>query len=288
MIFFPDNLLTRIWEGIRGNHSVYCKRLGLAGVVVGADSLYSLEPLRRLIGQHLSTERLQSSRRDFKVGTVSLVTGQYEEWPATDPNFVEKLVASTAIPVVFPFVDLKRDRDVLVDGGVRNMTPLASALRAGADQIYVLLTSKVTRKNGVIPQCAAMEEDYEQWDDNWLGTKVNGLDVLVRSLDLIMDEVYLDDIRGALKWNAIVRKIDHLSSAARKHELPDPVAAAVADLTDALERIGRRSVEINVIAPQEWYGDDNSSTEFKPSLIQRAINHGRELAADRKRWLWPP
>src|SRR5690349_1901014 len=187
--------LETLWsKTIKGNHSVYSGRAGFPGLVAGADSLYSLAPLRKLIDQELSVDALRSSGRDFAVGTVSLVSGLYREWGVSDPKFIDRLVASASIPVVFPFVDFKSEKEILVDGGVRNITPLSSAFAAKPDEIYILLTSRVVRENGSLPDSAVRSNDFEQWDDNWLGTKVGGLDVLKRTLEILTDEIYLDDI----------------------------------------------------------------------------------------------
>src|SRR5437867_5440864 len=50
--------LVELWvETIQGNSSVYAERLGgFAGLVAGADSIYSVEPLRRLISEHVSLD----------------------------------------------------------------------------------------------------------------------------------------------------------------------------------------------------------------------------------------
>jgi len=117
-----------IWTAITGNNDIYSERGGFPAIVVGADSLYSLEPLRELIEKRISVEALRKSGRDFAVGTVSLVKGAYREWRPRDRGFLEKLLASASIPFIFPYVDFGAERDVLVDGGVRNMTPLSSAL----------------------------------------------------------------------------------------------------------------------------------------------------------------
>ena len=89
-------------------------------MVAWTDSLYSLKPLRALIEKNLSLSALQESGRDFVIGTVSLVSGRYAEWTPQDNGFMERLSASASIPVVFPAADLKQERDVIVDGGVRN------------------------------------------------------------------------------------------------------------------------------------------------------------------------
>ncbi len=280
---------------ITGNNSVYSKRTGgLLGMAAGADSLYSLDPLKRLIDKHISLQALRTSGRNFSVGTVSLVSGLYEEsHPAKDDDFLQKLVASASIPVVFPFVDLKENKDVLVDGGARNITPLSSVFKAKppVDEIYVLLTSRIIRTGKELPASATEENDYSQWKDNWLGTKVDGLDVLKRTLDIITDEVYLGDLREAIRWNTVAESVRGLEAAV--HGQP-PLTGGVKRALDALLNVKRRSVPLHVLAPRQWFdegntrGNRNSSTEFSPQLIRKAIAHGSEVAKDRKLWLWPP
>jgi predicted acylesterase/phospholipase RssA len=289
--------LKDLWtKEIAGNNSVYSKRTGgLLGMAAGADSLYCLDPLKRLIEKHISLQALRTSGRNFAVGTVSLVSGLYEESdPATGDDFMQKLVASASIPVVFPFVDLKEKKDVLVDGGARNITPLSSVFKAKkppVDEIYVLLTSRIIRRGKELPTSATEENDYSQWKDNWLGTKVDGLDVLKRTLDIITDEVYLGDLREAIRWNTVAESIKGLEAAAHgQSSLTEGVKRAL----DALLNVKRRSVPLHVLAPRQWFDEDNtqgsrnSSTEFSPELIRKAIAHGSEVAKDRKLWLWPP
>lgn len=270
--------LSALWrEDIEGNHSVYAHRAGgFAALAAGADSLYTVEPLKKLIERHLDLQALRRSGRDFAVGTVSLVSGRYQEWRPEDPQFLAKLVASTAIPVVFPYVDT--GKDVLVDGGVRDITPLGSAFATDAEEMYVLLTSRVEpNPDGTLPASTVPEHTYRQWSDNWLGTKVGALDVLKRVVDILTDEIYLGDIRGALEWNRIV--------AAAEHALGGLRGARRKTLEDALAAIGKRFVPVKVLAPREWYGTDNSSTTFEPALIARAIAHGRQVASDEALWL---
>jgi len=278
--------LEELWRReIRGNQSVYKKRVGgFGGLVGGADSIYSLKPLRGLIAKHVALDALRTSGRDFKVGTASLVSARYQEWGPEDPAFLEKLMASASIPAVFPFVEVKAERDVLVDGGVRNITPLSGTFAAKPDEIYVLLTSRLIRTGSELPDSGATEENYEQWQDNWLGTKVNGLKVLERTIEILSDEIYLDDLRGALSWNALLKSKDAVVAAAGGAPANGELARAIAELQQSTEK---RHVPIHVLAPREWYGKSNSSTEFSPELIARAIDHGREIGADRSKWLWP-
>jgi NTE family protein len=280
--------LSSLWrDSIKGNYSVYAERGGFLALAAGADSLYSLEPLRSLINSLIDFEAIRNSGRDFKVGTVSLVSGQYSDWGPTDAHFIEKVVASASIPVVFPYVDLKDKRDVLVDGGVRNISPLSSAFEAQPDEIYVLLTSRLVREGREFPDSGVQAHNYEQWDDNWLGTKVNGLDVLKRTIEILTDEIYLDDIRGALHWNEVAKSVEALKQSSRSQQLPDSTKKAIDNVERSLRDVKKRYVPLYVIAPQEWYGDENKSTEFSPRLIDRAIEHGSMIAADPQKWVWP-
>ena len=275
--------LRNLWrDEIEGDHSVYYDRAGgFGGLVLGADSLYSLKPLRRLINKHLDLEELRQSERNFAVGTVSLPSGDYAEFePQNHDDFLRRVLASASIPVIFPTVNFERDEDVLVDGGVRNITPLSSTFKQKPDEIYVLLTSRVLpqdRKSG-----AVMEQSYKRWDDNFLGTKVNGLDVLKRTIDILTDEIYLDDIRGALGWNEALGAIDRLKDALAAQSNSARVKNAEKHLDKVLEK---SSVPIHVLAPREWYGQDNSATNFSPDLISEAIKHGQEIAANKNKWL---
>jgi NTE family protein len=281
--------LKQLWETeIRGNGSVYRNKAGLVGIAAGADSLFSLEPLWDLLGKYLDLARLRSSGRDFAVGTVSLVTGEYCECKPDTAYFLDKLLASASIPVVFPAVDVKREDDLLVDGGVRNITPLSSAFAAEPDEVYVLLTSRTVREGERLPSSTVLPQDYAAWEDNWLGTRVGGMQVLERVVDILTDEVYLDDIRGALHWNEVAAAAAKVSEAARAEQLPAAMSEAVDGLDHAMEEARKRPVPLYVIAPRVLFGEDNASTNFSPDLIREAIAHGRQVAADPALWLWPP
>ncbi len=288
--------LKKLWlEDIKGNGSVYKKRLDVLGIALGKDSLYSLTPLRELIERRLSLEELRNSGRNFTVGTASLVSGQYQEWPPQEADFADKLLASASIPVVFPFQRFAGQREVLVDGGVRNITPFGSAFREQPDEIYILLTSRIIRSGNKLPESAAEELPYEAWEDNRLGTRIGGFDVLERTLDLLSDEIYLDDVRGALRWNNVIAAIRQLSeTAGNTQSVPEKVREAIGRVGDELEKVSRRYVPLFVLAPRRWFDEENQpgkrniSTNFDPALIRKAIAHGKEIAADPSLWVWPP
>jgi hypothetical protein len=109
--------------------------------------------------------------------------------------------------------------------------------------------------------------------------------VLARTLDLLSDEVYLGDIRGALEWNDVLGAIEEVQKAAQGASIPAGLQKALDTLS---QRVTKRHVDLYVLAPREWYGDKNDSTDFSPSLIQHAIEHGQTIARNRSLWVWPP
>ena len=100
-----------------------------------APSVHANTGLRRIIEAGVHYEDLEDAEIPVEVVTTSLTDGR-ERWITRGPA-VEAILASSAIPTMFPPVTI--DGDVLVDGGVVNNVPISRALTAGCDRIYVLL-----------------------------------------------------------------------------------------------------------------------------------------------------
>ena len=91
--------------------------------------------LRAIIEAGIDYENLEDATIPIEVVTTSLTDGR-ERWIGHGPA-VEAILASSAIPSIFPPVTI--DGDLLVDGGVVNNVPISRAIEAGCDRIYVLL-----------------------------------------------------------------------------------------------------------------------------------------------------
>jgi NTE family protein len=91
--------------------------------------------LRTIIEAGIDFEQIEDAAIPFELVTTSLTDGR-ERWIAHG-NAVEAILASSAIPSIFPPVTI--DGDVLVDGGVVNNVPISRALAAGCTRIFVLL-----------------------------------------------------------------------------------------------------------------------------------------------------
>ncbi len=91
--------------------------------------------LRAIIEEGIDFEQIEDAAVPFELVTTSLTDGR-ERWIAHG-NAVDAILASSAIPSIFPPVTI--DGDVLVDGGVVNNVPISRALAAGCTRIFVLL-----------------------------------------------------------------------------------------------------------------------------------------------------
>ena len=112
----------------------------------------SLEPLHKLVRETLSLEKVRESNRTLKIATTNWLTGELRtfvhdpakagEWKDggeesfTEESWPHALIASTAIPGVFPTI--KIGGAAHVDGGVVMNTPLKPAIRAGATVVHLI------------------------------------------------------------------------------------------------------------------------------------------------------
>lgn len=104
-------------------------------------SLYDSRPLHELVDKSLNLKRLQNSNIELNVGAVAVGNGLYREFSGKDPKIKEAVKASSAFPVFLNPV--KIERDIYVDGGVKEVAPLAKAIKMGADHITIINTGPI-------------------------------------------------------------------------------------------------------------------------------------------------
>jgi NTE family protein len=92
--------------------------------------------LQDLIQSELPCKKLEDARVPCHVVATDVLTGT--EVILTSGSVVEALLASAAIPAVFPVVSINNRH--LMDGGVANNTPISTALKLGAHRVVVLPT----------------------------------------------------------------------------------------------------------------------------------------------------
>ena len=126
----------------------------LAGMF-DVSSLLSTEPLKQLVARNISYAQLRASPRvlklaatDWRTGHLRLFTchpaGRRPPHPGRDEVEIDEenarlaVLASAAIPGVFPPVAIPPEGDPYVDGGVVMNSPLNPAIDAGADVIHLI------------------------------------------------------------------------------------------------------------------------------------------------------
>jgi NTE family protein len=241
------------------------------------------QALKQLIGSVIQRDRLLEAKRDFTTGYVSLLSGRYMEAAPEQPDILELVRASAALPPLFPCVDTVTD--LLVDGGYRNITPLASAFKAkiAPDEIYVLLTRRITTRDGRLAESAVEPQRlHPEWTSRKDNPRALYAQVAARLVEILMDEVYIEDIKRAIQENSLARVLDELEA----RESPPAL--------DKLVHRRSRYVPLYVLAPLQRFnldappghGDDIAA--FDANLIRGAIEHGASVAADRSKWVWHP
>jgi NTE family protein len=127
--------LAAIWIGLRRRDVFPLQAARLGSAAIGhAPSLFSQEPLRRLIRRHVTFENLEDALIPVHVVATDMRSGEEVLLSKGDP--VDAILASAAIPAVFPSVRIG-DRD-LMDGGIADNAAVSQAVALGADVVYVL------------------------------------------------------------------------------------------------------------------------------------------------------
>lgn len=129
--------LAEIWKSIRRDDVFRVSALGgLTGLLSGRGHLADPVPLRKLIERWIPYHRLEDTRIPCMIVATELMGG--DEARLSSGPVVEALLASTALPAIFPPVSL--GGRLLLDGMVASHTPIFAAISAGATRIVVLPT----------------------------------------------------------------------------------------------------------------------------------------------------
>ncbi|MGH2986096.1 MAG: patatin-like phospholipase family protein [Solirubrobacterales bacterium] len=129
--------LAAVWRGIgRGQVFPLNPLTGFFGFIGARDHLISENGLRGLVAERLQFAALEDAPIPFGVIATDLLSGR--ELRLSQGDALEAILASAAIPGVFPAVDWEGRK--LIDGGVSNNTPIVDAIELGAERIYVLPT----------------------------------------------------------------------------------------------------------------------------------------------------
>ena len=254
-------LMLAEWLAIEKDSDIYKKRLlGALGGFLGGDAIYNARPLRKLLERVADEGKLRASGIQLRVGVANLGTGQFLAVDERSSNIDDWVYASCAMPVFFdPMETTGADgvKEQWVDGGVRDVTPLGTALDLGARAVLVVRASPPPQ-----PGPARTFPDL--------------IKIGLRAVDILQSEVSANDTATAGLINDLIA-----ARAAQARALDD---AGIGSTQAALilkpfdDQIAKyHFAPIRVIEPEVEFSE---TLEFDPAKIRTAIEAGRKAASD--------
>jgi len=208
-------------------------------LLFGAKSFYGNKPLEKLLREELASGTISV---DVRIGAVSLIAGEYVQFMRSDPHLPEAILASTVMPIIWTPVDVSPQYPCMVDGGVRNISPVGDVLDSEPDEIVII-------------NCGGQESAPLPEPPN------NILKIGQRTLDILLNELFRGDMQEFLRINALVQE-----AAAHGVTLHHPTSGKPL-----------KYYECKVIEPTQPLGD---TLDFNQAAIQQALRHGAERARD--------
>lgn len=213
--------------------------ISLIKILFGSKSFYSNDPLRQFIEQEFDPTQIKD---DLRVGAVSLVTGEYVQFSRGDPHLRDALLASTAIPIIWSPVDVSQHYQSMVDGGVRNLSPMGDVLDEQPDEIIIINCNPQTP-----PPLEAPPQDI--------------LQIGLRTMDILLNELFVNDLK-------MFQRINQLVEEAAKYGIV---------LHNPSNGKPYRYFKYKVIEPDEPLGD---TLDFSQDSIQHALKSGVRCARE--------
>jgi NTE family protein len=114
-------------------------QLGWTALTKKFKGLVDTTPLRDLLMDVLHLRNLNASPITLKVGAVNIIEGAMHYVDPSFENFLDYLMASSAVPILMPVVKIGDDkRKSYLDGGLRDVAPLHKAIQDGATEVVVI------------------------------------------------------------------------------------------------------------------------------------------------------
>ena len=179
------NGLVNLWEGLTDDQvkkNWFFGKLSL----LWKRGMYDTSPLRETIEKNFDRQRLLNTGNMLRIGAVNLSTFEYELFDENYPDIVSAVMGSSAFPITLDAT--KIGNHYYTDGGVRNVTPIKAALDIpGVTEIDVFLADKLPE-----PQDKPIPK--------------NGIEVGLATLQAVMAEVTVNDLKLAKLYNDLVKR----------------------------------------------------------------------------------
>ncbi len=253
--------LVDFWTGLTGNSSIFTERGGaIWALLTGKDSLYNSAPLEALLDEMFDDATIRATGKALRLAMANLATGELRIVGENADGIANWVYASSAQPPFFlPFETVSATGEVTkwIDGGVRDITPLAAAL---AERPRAVLA---VRAEAPLPPS---KQDFD-----------NMLEIGLQSVELLMREVGNSDLQTVELMN------DMLTAAANQHNELSAMGLSAADIDRAMRPMTEQ-IEAHHFAPTLVLQPETElyeRLEFEPALIAQNIERGRQTVRDR-------
>ncbi len=228
--------------------------------LVNPSSFIDESPFRDLLHQVIDENRIRESPKCLRVVTTNWVTGEvvcFTNADFHDDQGAGILSASAAIPGFFPPVSI--GKDLFVDGGVVENTPLSSAIQAGATELHVIYVDPQPR---FIPVKA----------------EPNAIDTFLRVYYLMLATKFNEDIETARWINNGIRALTEYQEggAGSARDVKDLARVGKQILSD--KGVGYKFMTIHRYFPRLVLGSQLDLLNFEFDRIVEMINEGERRA----------
>jgi NTE family protein len=222
------------------------------------DGLTDTTPLKKLVAKEFKTGNLHASPFAFHACAVELVSGEVVYASNKDPQIVDYIVASTAIPIEMPVKWI--GSSPYVDGGAREIAPLGRAIEDGADEIVCIICQP--EKLGAA------------------GVNVGSLiQYAMRLMGVITNELANNDVKRFQEVNAWLHDFEQVQNEVQSRvsarSLDEDAAARLEELLAKLKG-SWRPIDLTVIRPDKEIVLD--LLDFTPQEIDNILKLGRDTA----------
>lgn len=261
-----DGLL-RVWENIHAGHVYRADAMGIGSTAAAwlgslmfgwvthktPRSLLDNAPLRKLLTSAVNLEQIEAAISNHNLHAISITCSGYdsgesvsffqgradiEPWRRSQrvgahiKLAIDHLMASSAIPFVFPAV--KVHREFFGDGSMRQLAPISPAIHLGAEKILVVGAGRMTQEGDrpvvhgypTLAQVAGHTLSSIFLDSLWMD--LERIERVNQTLALIPEDARIKSGSALRPINVLVispsERLDHLAA---KHaaSLPWPVRA---------------------------------------------------------------
>ena len=122
------------WFGVSGNHNIYRRRRFSVFRLGRSGGLFDVTPLRdEVVARQIDPQQVAASPILLRIGYLDLRSARFRTACNDHPHLRHAVLASCALPLLFPPVRLPGSKEIGVDGGLRALIPLEGALRVVSD-----------------------------------------------------------------------------------------------------------------------------------------------------------